>query len=301
MLPASRRGDDVDAWRRAGWSCARGRGSRVRVSIVIAATYLALLAEPDSEELPTVATDRPDATNGTNTVMPGVWKLEAGIDAVPPQRGGDPDTPPLGVPMTLRIGVADHIELRLFDGDPLPWLDARGRGGGGVSLGAKVRVLDVVHGRRLPSLGVQPYISFPSYHPRSWRDATLGLIGLWTQPLTAWLAFDANASLEVGVPGGSDATLGSLLSVSMQVIASHRFIPYAEVYGLVDWLSPRGSVVAVDAGLVMVAARRLSFDVAGRVDVVAEQPEYGLLAGVAVILSDGIRWRSRVRRRPNPR
>lgn len=257
--------------------------------------------DPSDHELPTVATDRPDATNGTTTVAPGVWKLEAGIDVVPSGLVGDPEVPPLGVPTTLRIGIADHIELRLFDGDPLPWTDSRGRGGDGLSIGAKWRLLDVVRGRRRPSLGLQPYVTFPSYHPQTWQDTRLGLIGLWTQPLASWLAFDANASLEVDMPGGSADALGSLLSVSMQVIASSRFIPYAEIYGLVEWREPSASVLAVDAGLVMIAARRLSFDFAVRADVVAEQPEYGVLAGLAVILADGIRWRSRLRRLPKQR
>ena len=256
---------------------------------------MAMLAEHDPSELPTVATDRPDATNGTTTAAPGVWKLEAGVDVVPP-RVGDRSAPPLGVPMTLRIGVVDHIELRLFDGDPLPWLHSRGRGGEGVSLGAKVRLTDVVAGRRRPSLGVQPYFTFPSFHPQTWLDTKVGLIGLWTQPVASWLAFDANASLEVDLPGGATSELGSLLSVSAQVIASSRFIPYAEIYALMDWRSPGDSVVAVDAGLVMVVARRLSFDVAARSDVVAEQPEYGLMAGLAVILVDGLRWKAHVRR-----
>lgn len=248
-----------------------------------------------SDDLPTVATDRPDVTNGTITAAPGVWKLEAGLDVAPRVRGGDPGAAPLAVPMTLRIGVVEHIELRIFDGDPMSWLDARGRGEG-VSFGAKVRLLDVVPGRRLPSLGVQPYLAFPSYHPQTWRSARMGFIGLWTQPLAPWLAFDANAGLEAAVLGGSVDALGSLLSASVQVIASHRFIPYAEVYGLVDWLEPGASVLAVDAGLVMIVARRLSFDVAARANVISERPEYGLLAGMTVMLSDGHRWRERLER-----
>ena len=208
----------------------------------------------------------------------------------------DPEAPPLGVPMTMRIGVVEHIELRIFDGDPLPWLHARGRGGEGVSFGAKVRLLDVIPGRRRPSLGIQPYIAFPSFHPQTWSDVKLGLIGLWTQPLASWLAFDANAGIEAAVLGGSVDALDSLLSLSIQVTASHRFIPYAEVYGLVDWREWGSSVVAVDAGLVMIVARRLSFDFAARADVVADQPEYGLLTGMTVMLSDGHRWRAHLRR-----
>lgn len=278
----------------------------MRVAVVPTWGLLAMLVTSDppeppavphdtSEDLPTVATDRPDVTNGTITAAPGVWKLEAGIDVALLGRA-DPEAPPLGVPMTMRIGVVEHIELRIFDGDPLPWIDARGRGGEGVSFGAKVRLLDVIPGRRQPSLGIQPYIAFPSYHPQTWVDAKLGLIGLWTQPLAPWLAFDANAGIEAGVLGGSVDALGSLLSMSMQVTASHRFIPYAEVYALVDWREWGSSVVAVDAGLVMIVARRLSFDFAARADVVAEQPEYGLLTGMTVMLSDGHRWRARLRR-----
>lgn len=270
------------------------------MSIVIAATLLELLAGPNVDDLPTVATDRPDATNGTFTVAPGVWQLEAGMDVVP-VAVGDLEAPPLAVPVTLRIGLTERIELRTFDGDPLPWLDIRGRGGDGLSLGAKVRLIDVVPGRRRPSLGLQPHVSWPSFHPQSWHGTKLGLIGLWTQPVASWLAFDVNTSLELGVPGDPERTLGSLVSLSTQVTASSRFIPYAEVYGWVDWRSPASSTVAVDAGIVMVPARRLSFDLAARADVVAEQPEYGLLGGISVILTDGIMWRSRSRRRPMSR
>lgn len=105
---------------------------------------------------------------------------------------------------------------------------------------------------------------------------------------------DANASLELGVAG----EVGSLFSVSAQVTASHRFIPYAEVYALVDWRDHANTVLAMDAGLVMVVVRRLSFDFAARADVVAEQPAYGVLGGLSVILADGISGRSRSRRRP---
>ena len=58
---------------------------------------------------------------------------------------------------------------------------------GHLSLGAKVRLTDVVHGTRRPSLGLQPYFSFPSFHPQTWLDTRVGLIGLWTQPVAPWL------------------------------------------------------------------------------------------------------------------
>lgn len=257
-------------------------------------TCLALLVGSEPIELPSVSTDRPDATNGTFTVAPGVWQLEAGMDVVPSERLGDPDEPPLSIPMTLRIGVTERIELRTFDGDPLPWFDARGRGGEGLSLGAKVRLLDVIPGRRRPSLGFQPYVSLPSFHPQTWPGAELGVIGLWTQPLTSWLLFDVNASIEVGAPGRSQQrSLGSLLSVSVLVEMFPRFVPYAEVYALMDWQDQDGTVLAVDGGVVFLASRRLSFDVAARADVVATRPEYGLLAGISVLLADGVRWRKR--------
>jgi hypothetical protein len=263
------------------------------VPIGLTWTCLALLAASDPVELPTVSTDRPDATNGTFTVAPGVWQLEAGMDVVPFGRLGDPEGPPLAMPMTLRIGVTERIELRTFDGDPLPWLDARGRAGEGLSLGAKVRLLDVIPGRRRPSLGLQPYVSLPSFHPQTWPSAELGVIGLWTQPLTRWLLFDVNASIEVGAPARRQRTFGSLLSMSLLVEKFARVVPYAETYALVDWRDHDGTVLAVDAGVVILASRRLSFDLAARADVVATQPEYGLLGGISVILTDGVRWRSR--------
>lgn len=258
---------------------------------------LTMFAMSEPSELPTVTADRPDATNGTFTVAPGVWQLEAGMDlVVPPGRTSGSERSPLAVPFTLRIGISERIELRTLDGDLEPWLHPRGRGGEGLALGAKVRLLDVVPGRRRSSLGLQPYVAWPSWNPRTWPGVELGLVGLWTQPVAAWLAFDANASLDLGVPGHPERPLGSRFSVSAQVTASSRFIPYAEVYALVDWRDRAGSVLAVDAGLVMVIARRLGFDLAARADVIAEEPEYGLLGGISVILADGVAWRRRALR-----
>lgn len=263
------------------------------MALALTGTWLALLVASEPVDLPTVVTDRPDVTNGTFTVSPGVWQLEAGMDVVPSGRLGDAEEPPIAVPMTLRIGLTERVELRTFDGDPLPWLDARGRGGEGLSLGAKVRLLDMVPGRRRPSLGFQPYVSLPSFHPQTWLGAELGMIGLWTQPLTSWLLFDANASIELGAPSRQERTLGSLLSVSLLVEAFPRVVPYAEAYALVDWWDHDGTVLAVDAGVVLIAKRRLAFDLAARADVVATQPEYGLIGGITVILADGVRWRRR--------
>jgi hypothetical protein len=263
------------------------------VPIVLTTTWLALLAGSDPSELPTVTTDRPDQTNGTFTVAPGVWQLETGMDVVPPGRVGDQEPPPLAVPVTLRIGVSERIELRTFDGDPLPWLGTRGRGSPGLALGAKVRLLDFVPGRHRPSLGLQPYISFPSFHPRTWLGTEVGVVGLWAQPIAPWLVLDINASLELGTPGHLKRTLGSLLSASAQITVSHRFVPYAEIYSLVDWRDQADTILAVDAGLVIVVQRRLSFDVAARADVVAARRELGMIAGITVILVDGLAWRDR--------
>lgn len=260
-----------------------------------------MLAGHDPTELPTVTADRPDATNGTFTVAPGVWQLEAGMDlVVPPAATSDPERAPLAVPFTLRIGISERIELRTLDGDLLPWLHPRGRGGEGRALGAKVRLLDTLPGRRRPSLGLQPYAAWASWNPRTWQGTALGVVGLWTQSLASWLAFDVNASLDLGVPG-HPGPLASLFSISTQVTASSRFVPYAEVYALVDWRNRAATVLAVDAGLVMIIRRRVGFDLAARSDVIAEQREYGLLGGISVILADGIRWRSRSRRSPSPR
>lgn len=251
---------------------------------------LALLFAPAP---PTVATDAPDQTNGTFTVAPGAWQAELGLDATLPGSGAVERQVSLHLPTTLRVGLSHRVELRLFDGEPLWRVDPNDRVGGDTAFGFKIRFNDLHEGSRRPSFGIQPYVSFPTLRVlHDLESAALGTVLLWTQPVTRWLVFDANLGLELGIDRGA-MPLWTFAAISAQITASHRWIPYAEIYADVPWQRADTLELGCDAGLVVVATRRLAFDVAGRATLLAPGPDYGIIAGLAVLLADGRRWRHR--------
>jgi hypothetical protein len=68
---------------------------------------------PSEPKLPELETDRPDITEASTVVMPGVWQLETGLlfqsDRVDPITAHDVSAPNV----LLRLGVAPRLELRV--------------------------------------------------------------------------------------------------------------------------------------------------------------------------------------------
>lgn len=251
------------------------------------------LALSTSPALPPVSSDAPDYSNGTVTVPPGSVQAEVGLDVTLPGSGRIERASPLHVPTALRIGLSDRIELRAFDGEPVLEEDINRRVGGETSFGLKIRFNDVAPTSRRPSLGIQTFAELATV--RALRDLdtlALGATLLWTQTVTRWLVFDANLGAELGV-GERNVPVQGLAAISWQVVASSRWIPYAEVYVEMPMHAPETIDFGGDAGLVAVVSQRVAFNAAGRVTFLAEGPDYGLLAGVAVRLLDGHRWRRR--------
>lgn len=246
---------------------------------------------------PTVSTDSPDHANGTFTVAPGAWQAELGVDVTLPGSGTIERDQPVHIPSTIRVGLTDRIELRAFDGEPLIISDPNRRVGEDTAFGLKIRFNDLVLGTRRPSFGVETYVATSTV--RLLHDLESLAIGgtlLWAQPLARWLILDANVGLELGV-GDPSTPVAGFTAISAQITASARWIPYAEIYVELPTHAPETIDVGTDAGLIVVASRRVALDVAGRVTLLAEGPDYGVIAGLAVLLADGTRWRRWIDRR----
>jgi len=251
---------------------------------------LVLTATCASAPLPPVSSDAPDYSNGTVTIPPGAIQAEIGVDVTLPGSGVAERSLPLHVPTALRIGLTDRIELRAFEGEPLLREDRNRRVGGDTAFGLKIRFDDGPYTSRRPSFGIQPYVSTSTI--RMLRDIdtlALGATLLWTQTVTRWLVFDANLGAELGV-GEPQIPVSGFAAISWQVVASSRWIPYAEIYVELPTHAPETIDVGGDAGLVAVVLPRLAFNIAGRATFLAEGPDYGVLGGIAVRLADGVRW-----------
>lgn len=241
---------------------------------------------------PVVSSDAPDHANGTVTVPPGAVQAEIGVDVTLPGSGRVEQIVPVHIPTALRIGLTRRIELRAFDGEPMLQADPNRRVGGDTAFGLKIRFDDGPYmTSRRPSFGIEPFLSTSTL--RLFRDIeTLGLGAtlLWTQTVSRWLVFDANLGAEIGV-GETDVPVSGFAAVSAQIVASSKWIPYAEVYFEVPTHAPETIDVGGDAGFIVIAHPRLALDLAGRVTMLTEGPDYGVIAGIAVVLADGKRWR----------
>ncbi len=245
-----------------------------------------------SEPPPSVASDAPDRTNGPFTVAPGAWQLELGVDASFSGRAVPDGAVPLRVPTTLRVGLSPRVELRAFDGERLLHHDISRGVGGETSFGFKIRFNDPApDAPRRPQFGVQPYFAFPLYGLRRHPDAVAsGAALLWTQPVTRSLGVDINAGLELAFERGA-APLTGFVSASAQASIRERWLPYLELFHDIRGRGRAALELGADAGFVVVAHRRLAFNLAGRATFLAAVRSYGALAGVAFLLADGTRWR----------
>lgn len=244
------------------------------------------------EPLPRVATDRPDVANSTITMAPGVWQLELGLDATVYSRR-PPDGLPLGVPSSLRIGVHRRVEVRAFDGDPVPLLEGGNRDTGGLSFGIKARFNDPVPGTRIPSFGLQLY-GVRSLGRRGLRPPAFGAVVIWTQQLVDWFFFDLNLGAEVvPIDDYHQASVTSLAAFSGVFDVHHRIDPYMEVYGLLGRAISGGGLLGADAGLILKVTRRIAIDVAARTGLLAHHRDVGVMAGITWLLADGSQRRRR--------
>jgi hypothetical protein len=252
---------------------------------------LACTAVLATAPIPPVSSDAPDYSNGTVTIPPGAVQAEVGVDVTLPGSGLVERQVPVHVPTTLRIGLTDKIELRLFEGEPVLVEDRNRRVGGDTAFGLKIRFNEYAPHTRKPSFGIQPFVEFATLRLAKDIDTlALGATLLWTQTVTRWLVFDANLGGELGVRERDIPFLG-FAAISWQIVASERWIPYAELYVEMPSHAPETIDFGGDAGLVAVVRPRLALNAAARVTFLAEGADYGVLAGVAVRLADGDRWR----------
>ena len=121
---------------------------------------LACTAVLATAPIPPVSSDAPDYSNGTVTIPPGAVQAEIGVDVTLPGSGLVERQVPVHIPTTLRIGLTDKIELRLFEGEPVLVEDRNRRVGGDTAFGLKIRFNEYAPHTRKPSFGIQPFVEF---------------------------------------------------------------------------------------------------------------------------------------------
>jgi hypothetical protein len=231
-----------------------------------------------------IQTDRPSVSTSTSIVQPGAVQIESGVEYSRTSIGGSAAERQLTLDITLRAGITEHLEIRL-DGEPVVVL--RGAqddtGWGDVSLEAKYRFLDDREGRWWPSLGLLPFIKFPSGHaPHGTSEPDFGLVGLASFALPAGFSLDANLGVDALAQRPSGYLTEGVASAALGHDLGERWSAYAEVF----FASPaeRGarSSVGFDAGLEFVLAPTVAFDAAVQTSLAGPGPDYAVRVGLSV-------------------
>jgi Putative MetA-pathway of phenol degradation len=239
-----------------------------------------------SDEETRISPDRPTVSNNADIVPPGALQLEAGLVYQQERFAARPTERRFSFEGTLRVGLLETLEVRLF-GEPFVALrgedNPTGQGDFGLSL--KCRLLGAPEGTAWPALAVQPLVIFPTGKDHILSDRTsFGLIGIASADLPAALHVDANAGIiAVGQKDPSGFLPQGLVSAVLSWAALERLSLWGEVF----FFSPaqRGgrSQLGLDAGLMYFVTNRLALDFAVFTTVAGAGPDFALRTGFSVL------------------
>ena len=254
------------------------RTACLALALLLVATVAPVRAAQDQVE-----PDRPDVTNGTKTVPPGAWQIEAGIEYSRTSEAATATERRFLVDTLGRAGVTERLELQV-GWQPLVHLrgDEDDTGFGDVTLAAKYRFFD--GGSAWPALGVRPFVKLPAAaEPIGSGRADFGALALATFDLPAGFGLDVNAGIAaIGQSRPSGHLLQALTSASLsaEIGAATPFIEF--------FFASRGERDARDAlgavtGVVYRVTKRLALDAAVQTSLGGVGPDWALRAGVTLL------------------
>jgi hypothetical protein len=229
--------------------------------------------------------DRPDASSSTATVSRGRVQLEAGILFERTRAAAAPTERRLSAETTLRVGVAESLEVRL-EGEPV----VRLRGAddatdvGDLKLSAKWRFFDPAEGVAWPALALSPFVKLPTApEPIGSGKADAGLILIGGFDLPARLALDVNAGLAaIGQtrPGGH--LLQALASASLSRRVARGVSAFAELFFASREERDGREAVGLAGGLLWIVAPDVALDGAVGTSLHGALPDVFVRAGGSV-------------------
>jgi hypothetical protein len=227
--------------------------------------------------------DRPDVSSSARTVGAGRVQLETGVLAERTRLAGAPTERRLAAEMLLRIGLGEHLELRV-DGEPI----VRLRGAddatdvGDFRIGAKWRFFD--GGDGAPMLALVPSVKLPTAPtPIGSGKADYAVVLVASFELPADFALDANAGLAAN---GQTRPSGHLLQALVSASLSRKLGPALNAFGEVfydsreEW-SGRDQV-GIDAGVVWTVRPNIALDAAVGTSLYGRVPDVFVRAGGSV-------------------
>jgi hypothetical protein len=227
--------------------------------------------------------DRPDVTNGTHIVAPGLVQIEFGglysRDA--------PDQGTANSPFTVRLGVTDWFEARVGADGVLTQTtgDSRTTGFGNVQLGAKLRLWSDPGGA--PVLSILPTISLPTANTSDLLasgDVDYSVAVLTGTDIGSRGHVDVNYGIAaIGAGHGLPHFSQHLLSASVSAAVTDRWNPYGEVF----WFSrtdPDGAAeTSFDTGVIYELGSHYALDGGVQVGIGGPAANFAVFGGVSVV------------------
>lgn len=236
-----------------------------------------------AQDDPALEVDRPDVSNSTATVGPGVFQLETGVEYARSSAAASAAERRFALQVTLRAGLTDRLELRL-EGEPLVTLRGEdpATGLGDLTVALKYRVLDARDGA--PALGILPFVTLPvAEAPIGPERPDFGVVLLADFELPWQLGLGVNAALVgVGQSRPSGFLVQGLASASLSREVTKSLSAFVELfYASPDEREGR-HMVGADAGVVWTVTRDVAVDAAVATSLKGPLPDYALRTGVSV-------------------
>lgn len=231
-------------------------------------------AQERSPVRPDLVTDRPDFTESSDVVIPGLVQFESGLTYEADTRDGV-RTRNLSVPgALLRIGVAPRVELRL-GGDGFLWQsigELSATGFSDVEVGVKIRLLD--QQRAGIDLALIPMASLPlggDGFTSGGIDPTLKVT--WARSVPAGFDVSGNVNL-ASVTDEAGRFTQRAVSVSVGHDLFGRWGAFVEGYAFTPMERDAPAGVTLNGGVTCAVGRDLQFDVEMGKGVTAAAPDW---------------------------
>jgi hypothetical protein len=253
----------------------------------LAAVTLLLLLLPVARthaEEPAISTDRPSFSNSADTVPRGAVQIESGIEYARQRVAAAPTERTLSLDALLRVGLGEHIEVRL-GGEPFVRLrgERDDTGHGDLTLGVKYRLLDAAPGGSSPALAVQPVVKVPlADPPLGSGQPDFTLVGIASAQLPADLSLDVNLGIAAV---GQRHPCGYLVQGQASGALTYRLTDRLSVYGELFFFSREERngphQFGTDGGLIYLVTPTIALDVALQTSLAGGGPDYAVRAGAS--------------------
>jgi hypothetical protein len=272
--------------------------SRLRLTAALLVLALGLSPPLFAQNDEGVDPDRPDVTNGTHIVPPGIVQIEFGgmyTRDTPGQTGSTS-------PFTIRVGLADWIEAR-FGADGVTTQngpDSAATGFGNVQLGAKLRLWAQPGGA--PVLSILPGVNLPTAASGLGSGDTDYTVSLLTgTDINRHGHIDINYGIgAIGAGQGRPHYVQHLLSASLSDAVTDRFNPYVEVFWLSRTDIDGAAETALDTGIIYELGSRFAIDGGVQFGIGGPASDFGAFGGLTIIVGGERALNGRQRKIPTP-